>query len=349
MSIWRRVLTAAIFLFSSGVIASSAFASPQRIIIDTDPGTDDAMAILLALTSPELIVEALTVVPGNVDGAQGLENALKLVTLAGRTDIPVAAGAHKPLIQTLVTAESHGTTGLGNVDLPSPEKQKDSRFGPDLIIELVHKYPGEITIVPMGPLTNLALAVSKDPSIAKLTREVVLMGGSITGGNVDAVAEFNIYVDPEAAQIVFQAGWPLTMVGLEIGRMSQFKEEHLARLRQTHGTLNDFASDLLAYRIESSRKWGYEGTPIYDATALAAVIDRTLIATEFMHVNVELCGQYTRAQTVGNRQNGLNRKVPKGDHLTFQGVEPLAPNIHVATSIDEERFLDLLITRLSGK
>jgi inosine-uridine nucleoside N-ribohydrolase len=143
--------------------------SPKRVIIDTDPGTDDAMAIILALNSPEFKVEALTVVPGNVDARQGLENALKIVSLAGRCDITVAGGAQHPLNQKLITAQFwHGKNGLANVELPPSKCKADPRFGPDLIIEMVHKYPHEITLIPVGPLTNIALAVSKDPSIAFL-------------------------------------------------------------------------------------------------------------------------------------------------------------------------------------
>lgn len=324
--------------------------APRRVIIDTDPGTDDAMAILLALNSPELRVEALTVVPGNVTAAQGLENALKLVSLAGRPDIPVAAGAQKPLLQKLVTAETHGADGLAGVNLPPARLAPDARFAADLIIELVHKYPHEVTLVPLGPLTNVALALSKDPSIAGLVKEVVLMGGAISGGNVDAVAEFNIYVDPEAAQVVFQGGFPLTMVGLEIGRKALFRRDHLALLHKTRGVQSDFAARVLEYLVDlCETKYGLPGAPLYDPTAVAAVIDRTLITTQFLHVDVELRGEFTRAETVANRQNALNRKVPRGDRLVFEGTEPLAPNTHVATDIDPERFAKLLITRLAGK
>src|ERR1700733_15258925 len=205
---------AAFFFALFAISTSAAQTTPQRVIIDTDPGTDDAMAIILALNSPELKVEALTVVPGNVEAWQGLENALKIVSLAGRCDVTVAGGAQHPLNQKLITAQFwHGKNGLANVELPPSQCKADPRFGPDLIIETVHKSPHEITLIPVGPLTNIALAVSKDPSIAGLIKDIVIMGGSITGGNVDGAAEANIYNDPEAAQIVFNAGWTVTMVG----------------------------------------------------------------------------------------------------------------------------------------
>ena len=176
------------------------------------------------------------------------------------------------------------------------------------------------------------------------------MGGSISGGNVDAVAEFNIYVDPEAAQVVFQGGFPLTMVGLEIGQKALFRRDHLARLQKTRGTQNDFAARVLEYLVDlCEKKYALAGAPLYDPTAMGAVIDRSLISTQFLHVDVELRGEFTRAETVANRQNALNRKVPRGDRLVFEGTEPLAPNTHVATDIDAERFISLLITRLTGK
>jgi inosine-uridine nucleoside N-ribohydrolase len=346
---WRCAIALEALLTVGSLTWAASPEQPRRVIIDTDPGTDDAIAILLALNSPELKVEALTVVAGNVTAAQGLQNALQLASLAGRPDIPVALGAQKPLVQKLVTAESHGGNGLANLTLPPARSAADPRFAPDLIIELVHRYPHEIILVPVGPLTNVALALCKDPSIAGLVKEVVLMGGAISGGNVDAVAEFNIYVDPEAAQMVFHGGWPLTMVGLEIGRKALFRRDHLALLRKTRGTQNDFAASLLEYRVNGSETYGPGGTPLYDPTALAAVIDRSLITTQFFHVEVELRGEFTRAETVANRQNALNRKVPRGDRLVFEGTEPLSPNAHVAMDIDSERFVGLLIARLAGK
>src|SRR6266567_5519607 len=224
-------------LASFSVPASAA----KKIIFDTDPGTDDALALMLALNSPELDVRAITVVPGNVTSAMGLENALRMVSLANRCDIPVAAGAQHPLFQKLITAEFwHGKNGLANVELAPSKCKVDSRFGPDLIIQLVHASPHEITLVPVGPLTNIALAVEKDPSIVPLVKEVILMGGGISGGNVNAAAEANIYNDPEAAQVVFQAGWPLTMVGLDVANKTLLTQKYLDQLGTTYGPVNDF-------------------------------------------------------------------------------------------------------------
>jgi len=241
---------------------ASAFTqtTPRRVIIDTDPGTDDAMAIILALNSPEFKVEALTVVPGNVDGRQGLENALKIVSLAGRCDVTVAGGAQHPLNQKLITAQFwHGKNGLADVELPPSKCKADPRFGPDLIIEMIHKYPHEITLIPVGPLTNIALAVSKDPSIAGLVKDIVIMGGSITGGNVNGAAEANIYNDPEAAQIVFNAGWMVTMVGSDVGERTLITRKYLAQLQSSHGPQSDFIAKIADFYLTRSEKSGYSG------------------------------------------------------------------------------------------
>jgi len=325
-------------------------AEARKIIIDTDPGTDDALAILLALNSPELQVAAITVVPGNVTAEQGLKNALRLVSLAGRCDIPVAGGAQHPLAQKLITAELwHGMNGLADVELPAPKCQADARFGPDLIVELVHKYPHQITLVPVGPLTNVALALSKDPSIAGLAKEVVMMGGSISGGNATAAAEANVYGDPEAASIVFNAGWPLTMVGLDVGDRTLFTRAHLDKLRQTRGPENDFAAGVLDFIIALAEKYGWPGTPMYDPLAVGVAIDRTLVTTEPMRVDVETRGELTRGETVANRHNTVERNVPHGDRLRIEGLDEVKPNARVSVAVQAERFLEMFTSRIAGK
>src|SRR6202011_41787 len=193
-----------------------------------------------------------------------------------------------PLLQRLVTGTYwNGANGLGGAETPASKCQGDHRFGPDLIIDLVHKYPNEITLVPIGPLTNIALAVLKDSSIVPLVKGVVLMGGSISGGNVNAAAEANIFGDPEAAQIVFQAGWPVTMVGLDVANVTLFTRRHLDRLRQTHGPENDFATRVMEFMIDISEKYGATGASMYDPLAVGAAIDRSLVTTQAMHVDVE--------------------------------------------------------------
>ena len=322
----------------------------QRVIIDTDPGVDDAMAILLALNSPELKVEALTVVPGNVDSRQGLENALKLVSLANRCDLTVARGAQHPLNQKLITAEFwHGKGGLAGVELPPSKCKADPRFGPDLIIELVHKYPHEITLIPIGPLTNIALAVSKDPSIVSLTKDIVIMGGSITGGNVNGAAEANIYGDPEAAAIVFNAGWRVTMIGSDVGERTIITRKYLSDLQSLHGPESDFIAQLADFYITRSEKSGYSGAAMYDPLAVATVIDPTLVTLKDMHVDVETKGEFTRGETVANRMGSNENNILHGDHYEIEGAIDLKPNARVCVASDADRFLKLFISRIKGK
>jgi inosine-uridine nucleoside N-ribohydrolase len=336
-------------LILQAVLVSPA-AAAKKIIIDTDPGTDDALALMLAFTSPELDVRAITVVPGNVTAQMGLENALRMVSLVNRCDVPVAAGAQHPLFQKLITAEFwHGVNGLANVELPPSKCKVDSRFGPDLIIQLVHASPHEITLVPIGPLTNIALAVEKDPSIVPLVKEVILMGGSINGGNVNAAAEANIFNDPEAAQVVFQAGWPVTMVGLEIGDKAPFTRKYLDQLAKTHGPINDFMVSVLKYLVDLSEKYGAPGSPMYDPSAVAVAIDPTLVKVQPMHVDVETRGDFTRGETVGNRHGYVERNVLRGDRYVIEGVDMVPPNAKVCVDVEANRFLQLFVSRIQGK
>ena len=339
-----------VLLFAIIATVPAPAAAAKKIIFDTDPGTDDALALMLALNSPELDVRAITVVPGNVTAPMGLENALRMVSLANRCDIPVAAGAQHPLFQKLITAEFwHGKNGLGDIDLPSSKCKVDSRFGPDLIIELVHASPHEITLVPVGPLTNIALAIEKDPSIVPLVKEVILMGGSISGGNVNAAAEANIYNDPEAAQIVFQAGWPVTMVGLEVGDKALFTQKYLDQLRQTRGPINDFIAAVLKYLVDLSAKFGSPGTPMYDPSAVAVAIDPTLVKVQEMHVEVETKGEFTRGETVGNRHGEIERNVLHGDRYVIEGVDKVKANAKVCVDVDADRLLKLFVSRIRNR
>lgn len=327
-----------------------ALAAPKKIILDTDPGTDDAMALMLALHSPELDVRAVTVVPGNVTAAQGLDNALRMVSLANRCDIPVAAGAQHPLFQKLITAEFwHGKNGLANIELPPSKCKVDPRFGPDLIIQMVHAAPHEIMLVPVGPLTNIALAVEKDPSIVPLVKEVVLMGGSISGGNVNAAAEANIANDPEAAQIVFQAGWPLTMVGLDVGNKTLLGQKQLDLLASTHGPVNDFIYKIDKFLVDMSAQFGFSGTPMYDPLAVGVAIDPTLVKAPEMHVDVETRGEFTRGETVANRQGYVERNVLHGDHFVIEGLDKVEPNAKVCVDVEADRFLQMFVSRIQGK
>ncbi len=341
------LISFSILSFQATAVAQAA---PRRVIIDTDPGTDDAMAIILALNSPEFKVEALTVVPGNVDSQQGLENALKIVSLARRCDVAVARGAHHPLNQKLITAQFwHGKNGLADVELPASKCKADPRFGPDLIIELVHKYPHEITLIPVGPLTNIALAVSKDPSIATLVKDIVIMGGSIGGGNVNGAAEANIYNDPEAAQIVFNAGWMVTMVGSDVGERTLITRKYLAELQSSHGPQSDFIAKIADFYLNRSEKSGYSGAAMYDPLAVGIALDPSLGTLKEMHVDVETKGEFTRGETVANRMGSNENNVLHGDHYEIEGVIELKPNARVCLASNADRFLNLFISRIRGK
>ncbi len=349
--IWRGLTLLLIFsALAAPWSYSQAQKAPQKVIIDTDPGTDDALAMLLAFNSAELNVRAITIVAGNVTADLGTENALKVASVANRCDIPIAKGATGPLFQKLNTEEFwNGSNGLGGAELPPSKCNASSQFGPDLIIEIIHRYPHEITLIPIGPLTNIALAASKDPSIVPLVKGVVLMGGSITGGNVNAASEFNIHSDPEAASIVFNAGWPITMVGLDVTEHTLITEADAARLETKGGPEAKFAAAVARFQIGTYQGTGFGGGAVHDALAVGAVIDPTLLKTQDMRVDIETGGKFTRGETVGNRGNAVDRVVPKFDRLETVGVDAVQPNVHVAVDAESARFIQLLIERISGK
>jgi purine nucleosidase len=333
--------------------ASIAAAAPRQVIIDTDPGADDAIAIMLALNSPELAVRALTIVAGNVPSAQGLDNALRLVSLARRCDLPVAVGAQRPLVRILTTAEMfHGKNGLGDVQIPPATCAVDKRWAPDLIIDLVHGTPHDITLVTIGPLTNIALAVIKDPTIVPLVKEVIMMGGSICGGNSTPVSEFNVYVDPEAAKIVFEAGWRVTMIGLEMGEKSLLTRKHLELLAHEPRPMSRLVVDIGTFLVARAERFGNAGAAMYDPLAIAVAIDPTLVKVTPMRVDVETAGTITRGETVTNRSGVVHahelRAFPDGERYVATGAQPITPNANVATTVDADRFAKLLLSKMKG-
>jgi purine nucleosidase len=340
-----------VFLASTSLRAASppsADRPSQKVVIDSDPGTDDALAILLAVYSPELDVKGISIVAGNVTADMGYDDALRVLSLVNRCDIPVAKGAEHPLLQRLVTGTYwNGANGLGGAETPPSKCQGDHRFGPDLIIDLVHKYPNELTIIPIGPLTNIALAVRKDPSIVPLVKGVVLMGGSISGGNVNGAAEYNIYQDPEAASIVFNAGWPITMVGLDVTEKAAILPADANKLDEKAGPVSHFAATVARYQISIGEASG--GGAVHDALAVGAVIDPTLLQTKFLRVDVETSGEFARGETVANRFGTVEKNVPAGDHWDTVGLTKIQPNVHVGVGVDGRRFIDMLVTRLSNK
>ena len=332
---------------------ASARGKPRRIIIDTDPGIDDAMAIFLALRSPELKVEAITAVCGNVPLDLTLPNALRLVEIAGRTDVPVAAGASHPLLRRLVTSgHVHGVNGLAGVEFPEPKIKAVHETAPEIIRRIVRENPGEITIVAVGPLTNVAMALRADPELASMIPAIAIMGGSLSGGNITPAAEFNFYVDPEAARIVFDANIPLTMVGLDVTRKCLVSEQHIKQLEAASNPVSQAAGKIMRATYERMRHGG-EVTEIalHDALAVASLIDPGVITRKDYYVEVETFGEWTAGQTLGYDGHGPVRKSPPMETSAPEpqpAEVPFKPNAQVAVGVDPDRFFRLLIPRLTG-
>src|SRR5215203_336058 len=218
---------------------------PKKILIDTDPGIDDSLAILLTLASPELTLEGLSVVHGNCSLEQATRNCLSILELGNASHIPVARGCELPLVQpSLLAPETHGDTGLGYAKLPEPRSQPISQHGSDFLIEKILSNPGEITLVAIGPLTNVALAIRQEPRVVSALKELIIMGGAIRHeGNTTALAEFNTYVDPDAAQIVFHAGIPTTLVPLDVSYQCVLTAQDVERLQKIASPLPQFIKD----------------------------------------------------------------------------------------------------------
>ena len=345
---------------------------PFRLIIDTDPGVDDALALLLAMRSPELKIEAITAVAGNVPLDLTLPNALRMVEIAGRTEIPVAAGARAPLVRRLVTAAyAHGENGLGGAVFPEPKTKPVAEPAAVLIRQIIGKFPGEVTLLTIGPLTNIATALNADPELAGMVRSLVMMGGSLSGGNITPAAEFNIYVDPEAARIVFQSGIPVTMVGLDVTRKTSLTEDHVRQLQAGQNPVSQAAATIARNAIEHNRERGFAvGPNMHDSLAVAGFIDPSLLQMKDYYVDVEIMGELTAGETLGYSPNaGDLRRRPGMEkdtaalNVPIRGSAPtlgstrtspvlrdkFVPNASVAMDVDSARFFDLLIGRLSGK
>ncbi|HKH98533.1 MAG TPA: nucleoside hydrolase [Candidatus Sulfotelmatobacter sp.] len=334
---------------SAGPTPFAGASSVHRIILDTDPGVDDAMAILLALRSPELKVEAVTPVAGNVPLDFTLPNAMKLLELAGRSDIPVAAGASTPLVRSLVTAKAvHGSNGLGGVELPAPKMHPVSETASELIRRIVRANPGEISIVAVGPLTNVATALRSDPALAAMIRSIVVMGGSLSRGNVTPAAEFNFYVDPEAARIVFDARVPLTMVGLDVTRKALIGQEHLKVLDAARTPMCDFAAKIMRATMARWSKDGGETIALHDPLTVASLIDPEILKFRDYYVLIETSGEASAGQSLGYSEGPVRRSAPLETAVSAESTEPFRPNAQVAVDVDPERFFRLLLSRLTS-
>ncbi len=306
----------------------------QKIIIDTDPGQDDAVAILLALASPELDVLGITAVAGNVPLKLTEKNARKICELAGKPDTKVFAGAIRPLMRELVTAEEvHGKTGLNGPDLPEPVMKLQPEYAVDWIVDtLMAEAPGTVTLAVLGPLTNIALALVREPKIAKRVKQIVLMGGGyFEQGNVTPSAEFNIYVDPHAADVVFRSGIDIVMMPLDVTHKALTKKDRVERFRKLGTRVGIATAQMLDFfERYDEEKYGSDGGPLHDPCVIAYLLNPNLFKGRTCNVTVETMSELTMGSTV----------------VDWWGVTKRPKNALVMRDIDDDGFFDLLVERL---
>ncbi|MEM7597259.1 MAG: nucleoside hydrolase [Pseudomonadota bacterium] len=309
--------------------------STRKIIIDTDPGQDDAVAILLALASPEVSLLGLTCVAGNVPLSYVTQNARKVCELAGRTDIPIFAGCDAPLGRPLVTAEHvHGKTGLDGPDLPDPTMPLAPGHAVDFLIETLRaEAPGTVTLCPIGPLTNIATALTRAPDIAERIQEIVLMGGAyFEVGNITPAAEFNIYVDPQAADIVFRAGVPLTVMPLDVTHKALVTRPRNDAFRAIPNAVGPAVAEMTDFFERYDReKYGSNGAPLHDPCTIAYLINPALFTGRHINVEIETTSDLTLGMTVAD----------------WWRVTDRAPNALFIGDLDADGFFDLLTERLA--
>jgi inosine-uridine nucleoside N-ribohydrolase len=301
-----------------------------KIVIDCDPGHDDAIAILLALASPELELVGVTTVAGNQTLDKTTRNALVTLEVGGRPDIPVAAGAGAPLQRELRTAAHvHGETGLDGPELPEPSAEPLAVHAVDFLAGLIQP---ETVLVPTAPLTNIALLLERHPDVHERIDRIVWMGGAIAEGNITPAAEFNAFVDPEAAAVVFASGIPITMIGLDVTHKALFTRAHAEELRGA-GRAGRFVAELSDFfQSFHERSYGFEGSPIHDAMAVAHVLDPTLVTTRHANVAIETSSALCDGRTV----------------VDLRGVTGRPQNAEVGVDVDAERFLNLLVSRIGS-
>jgi inosine-uridine nucleoside N-ribohydrolase len=304
-----------------------------RIILDCDPGHDDAIAMMLALASPEVELLGVTTVFGNHSLRRTTENAIRVLDHLGRDEVPVAAGAQRPLVrERRQVAHVHGETGLDGAHLPPPSRPPERDHAIDWIAGKISSQPQAVTLVATGPLTNVALALARYPELEQRLERLVLMGGAIAEGNMTPAAESNMWTDPEAARRVFCSGLDLTMVGLDVTHRALLSDVHAQRLAAT-GSAGALLADLHDfYSRHHRRRHSGGGAPVHDAVAVAHVIDPSLLETQRCGVRVDTGGALSCGRTYVDRW----------------GAAGWEANCHVAVNIDAERFLELLIERIGG-
>ncbi|HET7323841.1 MAG TPA: nucleoside hydrolase [Halococcus sp.] len=304
---------------------------PTDVILDCDPGHDDAIALLMGSQSDAINLRAVTTVAGNHVIEKTTRNALSVLTLAGRTDIPVARGMSGPLVREQVIADYvHGESGLDGTDLPEPTTEPIEEHAVDTLIEEARKRDGA-TLVPVGPLSNVAVALRKAPDLEDELERIVLMGGAIADGNITPAAEFNVFADPEAAHIVFESDIPVTMVGLDATRKARLDREQIDAIRERGSAVASAVADLLEYTVRfHEEEFGWTAVPVHDACAIAAVIAPGILETERMHVGIETRGELTYGRTVAD----------------VRGVTDNEPSVDVVLDIDSEAFFEMLISAI---
>lgn len=304
------------------------------LILDCDPGHDDALAIIVALARPELELLAVTTVAGNASLEATTRNALRVLTLVGRTDVPVAAGAAGPLVRPLhVASNVHGATGLEGADLPDPAFASRPEGAIELIRSVLLAAPQPVTIAAVGPLTNVALLIQAHPELLARVAGFRIMGGAITEGNTTASAEFNIWQDPEAARIVFESGRPITLLTLDVTHQALFGAAEVARLDALGTRVGSVFADLLRYFARfHAQRYGWDGSPIHDAVAVAHLALPDLVRTAAYRVDVETTSELTRGRTV----------------VDLHGLTGRPPNVEVGVGIDRARFVDVLVDAVTS-
>lgn len=310
---------------------------PRKIILDCDPGHDDAVAILLAAGNPAIELLGITTIGGNQTLEKVTRNARTVLTIAAVEGVPVHAGCTRPLVREgVVAAEVHGDSGMDvhGYALPEPTVGLDDGHAVDFIIDTVMSEPaGTVTLVPTGPLTNIAMAARKEPAIVDRVAEVVLMGGGYHEGNKTAVAEFNISVDPEAAHIVFNESWPLTMVGLDLTHQALATPEVEARIKGLGSDVADFVVGLIGFFREAYREnQGFDDPPVHDPCAVAYLIDPGVVSTTKVPLDVELQGALTTGMTVAD----------------FRAPIPADCTTQVAVTLDHAKFWDLVVEAIEA-
>ncbi|MFA9207312.1 MAG: pyrimidine-specific ribonucleoside hydrolase RihA [Yersinia sp. (in: enterobacteria)] len=307
---------------------------PRSIIIDCDPGHDDAIALILALASPELNVAAVTTCAGNQTPDKTLRNALRILTLLKRQDIPVAGGALKPLLRELIIADNvHGESGLDGPSLPDPDFAPQADNAVELMARILRTSPHPVTIVATGPLTNVALLLAGHGALAAKIERIVIMGGAVMLGNWTAAAEFNIFVDPEAADRVFKSGIPITMAGLDVTHQAQVMDEDIDRIRQLNNPVADVVAGLLDFFMLYHRqeRWGFQGAPLHDPCTIAWLLAPELFTSIERWVGIETRGEYTQGMTV----------------VDYYQLTDNVRNAEVLMGIDRKGFIDLLVERVA--